>query len=723
MRSPDTVNSPTPRALHHRDISRLVALLNADRPAEAEAATRDALREFPDAGMLWKVLSVALLRQNRDALAALRKAAELLPDDPEAQDNLASALLDHGLWSEALAGFARVLQARPNDVEALVGSGDALQKLGRAEASIQYYRHALRVAPKHPGAHNNLGNAFLALGRHADAAGYYRLALDIRPRDPVILCNLASAQSRLKFKDEALASIRAALALDPDLVVGHNTLGMILASFGDREGAIASFRQALILDSHDVDTLNNLANTLREIGHRRDALTLFARAVKCNPMRADSHCNLGMTLFELRQIHDAIEAFRQALALDPSYAPAHLNLALALRQQRLPAEAEASCQAALAAKPDYVDALAFLGELKADRGRFTEAQQLVQQALAIDPNFAPAVASVATHRKMTAADSEWARHADGLLQKTLPLQHEIGLRYALGKYFDDIGDYSKAFGQFSRANELGKLLSGPYEAAKLAGHVDRIISMFDAEFLGRPWRTDGMPAPIFIVGMPRSGTSLAEQILASHPAVFGAGEVSFWDAAYRRVRAAHDAGHDANLIARLTGEYRAKFARHSAETPRIVDKLPANFFYLGLIHACFPNARFIHMQRHPADTCLSIYFQHFFNIGPYANDLGSLADYYRQYLRIMDHWRARLPPAALLDVPYEQLVGDQQSWTRRMLEFLGLPWDPRCLEFDSTERVVITASKWQVRQKIHSSSAGRHKNYEQFLGPLKDLIA
>jgi tetratricopeptide (TPR) repeat protein len=710
--------------LSDREISGLVTLLNAGRLVDAEYATRRAIGAFPNAGMLWKILSVILLRQNTEALPALRRAAELLPDDAEAQLNLGSVLHDRGLWSDALATMTRALELQPNDVEALVAAADALQGLGRMQDSIQHYRHALRLNPQHKRARNNLGNAFLALGQYADAVGYYRLALEINPRDPIVLCNLARAQSRLKFTDEALANVRAALALDPNLGSAHNTLGMILASHGDREAAMASFRQALILDSTDIEALNSLANILREIGYRRDAVTLFARAVKCDPMRAESHCNLGVTLFELRRIEDAASAFRQALALSPTYAPAHLNLALALRQQRRPAEAEASCQAALTANPNYVDALSFLGELKADRGRFVEAQQLFEQATKLDPDYAPAVASAATHRKMTPADSSWARHADQLLQKPLPLQHEIGLRYALGKYFDDISDYAAAFPQISRANELGKRLSRPYDAAGLANHVNKIMSIFDAEFLARPGQMDGKSAPIFIVGMPRSGTSLAEQILASHREVFGAGEVTFWDAAYRGVRDAHAAGQDvANLTSRFAADYRSQLARLSAGAPRIVDKLPANFFYLGLIYSAFPDARFIHMQRHPIDTCLSIYFQHFFNIGPYANGLDSLADYYRQYERIMGYWRKRLPKDTLLDLPYEQLVGDQLGSTQRMLEFLDLPWDPRCLEFETTDRVVITASKWQVRQKIHSSSAGRHKNYEQFLGPLKNLIA
>ena len=704
------------------EIGGLVALLNAGRLAEAESQTRLALRAFPETGMLWKILSVTLLRQKRDALPALRRAAELLPDDREAQGNLGSALHDRGLWAEALASMTRLLDAWPDDVEARIIAADALQNLGRLEEAIRHYHHVLRLDPKNQRARNNLGNSYLALGQHADAVGYYRLALEINPRDPIVLCNLARAQSRLQFKEEALASVRAALALDPNLVVAHNTLGMILASQGEREAAIASFRHALILDSGNVEALNALANLLREVGYRRDAVTLFARAVQCDPTRAESHSNLGMALFEARQIDDAVSAFRQALALNPAYAPAHLNLSLALRQLRRPTEAEASCQAALAAKPDYVDALAFLGELKADRGQFSEAQALFQQAIGLDPGYAPAVASTATHRKMSSADSDWARHADSLLQKPLPLQHEIGLRYAFGKYLDDIGDYAAAFRQVAQANELGKRLSRPYDAAKLAGTVDRITSIFDAGHLAHPWQANGKSAPILIIGMPRSGTSLAEQILASHPQTFGAGEVVFWNTAFEQVLKALEAGADPSSGFRQAAkDYLAQLASISGDAPRVVDKLPANFLYAGLIHQVLPQARIIHMRRHPLDTCLSIYFQNFFNIGPYANDLANLAHYYRQYLRITGVWRRTLPASAYLEVPYEALTEDQEGWTRRMLEFAELPWDPRCLDFHRTERVVITASKWQVRQKLSRASVGRWRNYEEFLGPLLGL--
>jgi tetratricopeptide (TPR) repeat protein len=428
-------------------------------------------------------------------------------------------------------------------------------------------------------------------------------------------------------------------------------------------------------------------------------------------------------LFELRRVDQATASYRQALVLQPDYAPAHLSLGLALRQQRRPADAESACRAALDIDPNYVEALSFLGELLADRGRFAEAEELFQRAITINPDFSSGYASIATHRKMTSADTAWLKGAEALLEKRRPLGHEIGLRYALGKYFDDVRQYDEAFNHYRQANELTRRYGSKYDGTKLEQRVDRIIRKFDATFM-RPNQDQGSASelPVFIVGMPRSGTSLAEQILASHPAVFGAGEVIFWNAAYDAYRDAElDGKTDAALIPDMAADYINRLTAMSGPALRVVDKMPANFLYAGLIHAAFPKARIIHMQRHPIDTCLSIYFQNFFNIGPYANDFDNLAHYYRQYLRITDHWRAVLPATTWLEVPYEALIDDQEGWTRRMLDFIGLPWDPKCLDFHQTDRVVITASKWQVRQKISKSSAGRWRNYEKFVGPLRRL--
>jgi tetratricopeptide (TPR) repeat protein len=710
--------------LSSHQIGALVALVNQGRLSEAEIQARSSLTSHPNAGILWKILSVALVRQGKDALQALRRAAELNPHDAEALRNLGAALHDQGQWAAALDSLRQALAIEPDDADALVDAADALRGLGRAREAVPLYQRALLRSPQQLEAQNNLGNAFLELGQYADAVGCYQLALGLKPQDAQILCNLSNALRQLGRLDEAAATSRRAIALDPGLSIAHNNLGLALAALGRRAEAVASYRQALQLNPAYVEALNNLGNVLRDLGERRSAVPLYAQAIELDPGRAESHCNLGNVLFELRQIDEAVASYRQALALQPDYAPAHLSLAFALRQQRRPADAEVSCQAALATNPNYVEALSFLGELRADRGQFGEAEKLFQRAIEINPDFSFAFTSIVTHRKMTSDDSSWLQGAEALAAKQLPLGHEISLRYALGKYFDDLGQYDNAFSNYRQANELTKRYGSSYDRAKLTQRVDRIISTFDAASLRQCYSgASASDLPVFIIGMPRSGTSLTEQILASHPAVFGGGEVTFWNAAYDDYRDAELEGRaGGDLIAGMARDYLEHLASLSGGVPRVVDKMPANFMYAGLIHAVFPQARIIHMLRHPLDTCLSIYFQNFFNIGPYANDLDDLAHYYREYLRITRHWRAVLPATTLLEVPYEALIGDQEAWSRRMLDFIGLPWDPRCLDFHRTERVVITASKWQVRQRLTSASAGRWRHYEKYVAPLRHLL-
>jgi tetratricopeptide (TPR) repeat protein len=720
----EPVALPSQELLNPAEIGALVALVDQDRLSEAEQGARSLLTMHPNVGMLWKILSVALLRQGKDALPALRKTTELMPHDAEAHRNLGAALHDQGQWALELESLRRALALAPHDVDVLVDAADAMKALGRAREAVPLYQRALQNNPQLIEAQNNLGNAFLELAQFADAAACYRCALQIKPDDAQILCNLGNAERQLGNLDEAVAVSRRAVALDPTLSVAHNNLGLILATLGQREEAVASYQQALTLNPGYVEALNNLGNVLRDIGLRREAVPLYRRAIELDPGRVDSHWNLGTVLFELRRTNEAAASYAEALALKPDYAPAHLSLGLALRQQRRPADAEMSCQAALAIDPNYAEALSFLGELRADRGRFSEAEELFQRAITINPDFSFAYASIATNRKMTRDDTVWLQGAEALLAKRLPLAQESGLRYSLGKYFDDVRQYDQAFNHYRRANELTKRYGSHYDSAKLTQRVDLIIRSFDPAFMHRyAAQASTSELPIFIVGMPRSGTSLAEQILASHPVVFGAGEVIFWDAAYRAYQDGEREGKvDANLISGMANDYLGRLTAASGGALRVVDKMPANFLYAGLIHAAFPKARIIHMQRHPIDTCLSIYFQNFFNVGPYAHDLDDLAHYYGEYIRITNHWRALLPGATLLEIPYEALIEDQEGWTRRMLDFIGLPWDAKCLEFHQTERVVITASKWQVRQKINSTSAGRWRNYGKFVGPLQRLM-
>jgi tetratricopeptide (TPR) repeat protein len=716
--------APPRAATTPHEIGALVALIEQRRLSEAEHRARALLKAHPTEGMLWKILSVSLVRQGKDALAALRRTAELLPQDAEAHGNLGAALHDRRRWDEALVSLRRALEIRPRDAQALIDAADALRGLGRARESVALYQRALQIEPRSPEGQNNLGNAFLELGQPADAVACYRLALEIKPDDAQVHCNLGNALRQLGQLQEAIGCSRRAIALDPGLSVAHNNLGLILAALGQRAEAVASYRQALLLDAGYVEALNNLGNVLRDLGERSEALLLYRRAIDLEPQRADSHFNLGNVLYELRRLEAAVACFRRALALQPDHSLAHSSLGAALRMQGRAAEAEASCQAALTGDPKNVEALALLGELRADRGEFAQAQELFLRALAIDPGWPSVFCSIAAHRKMTNADGAWLEGAQALLAKPLPLAHEINLRYALGKYFDDLGQYDDAFSRYRQANELSKRNTAAYDREKLTQRVDRVIGTFDAAFLRVP-RVGASAAelPVFIIGMPRSGTSLTEQILASHREVFGAGELRFWDGAFTTLeRVGPGIEARSRVIADLAQDYLERVAALGGARARVVDKMPANFLYAGLIHAALPRARIIHMQRHPIDTCVSIYFQNFFNLSPYANDLDNLAHYYREYVRVTDHWRAVLPATTLLEVPYEALLGDQEGWTRRMLDFIGLPWDPRCMEFHQTQRVVLTASKWQVRQRLTTASVGRWRNYEKYVAPLRPLL-
>jgi tetratricopeptide (TPR) repeat protein len=706
------------------DLAALAALLRQRRFAELETWAGRLLEREPDSGVLWKFLGVALAQQGRSALPALRRAAELLPEDAEAQRNLGAVLKEQGRLEEALAHLERVLAIEPYDVPVLVVAADCLCALGRPREAVPLYERALERNPRLLEAHNNLGNALQELGDCARAVGCYRQALALNPGDAEAHANLGNALRQLGHLEEAHRSAQRATALAPASSVAHNNLGLTLAALARPEEAIASFRRAVGLNPRFVQAHANLGNALSDASDYRGAREAYQRAIELDAQRADAHLHLGRALYELGELAESTASYRRALALEPANVEAQLGLATALRLAGPASEAEAACRAILDAHPEHVGALSLLGDLYTDRGDFDKAEELFQRALALDGGSPAVLSSIAAHRRMTGEDGAWLERAEQALAKPLPLAHEIGLRYALGKYYDDLARYPEAFAAYSRANELSKRHGSDYDRAGLEQRVAEIMRSFDRAFLREAHLgASDSELPVFVVGMPRSGTTLTEQILASHSQAFGAGEVNFWDrAAELFSRAGSGAPARRSALTDLARDYLARVSERSGGVRRVIDKMPANFLHAGLIHVALPHARILHMQRHPLDTCLSLYFQNFGDRHPHARDLDSLAHYYGQYVRITDHWRAVLPESTLLEVPYEALVADQEHWTRRMLEFIGLSWDPRCLDFHRTERVVITASRAQVRQKINARSIGRWRNYEPYLAPLKPLL-
>ena len=709
-------------------------------------------RPLPDAAR-----ARALLRQSqgKDALAALESARRSLPGDAQVHYLLGQALEDHGLLERAAESFGRATALCPEFADAHNDLGEVLLRLGRTDAAIASCQRALALRPHFAAALGNLANAERARGALAAAIAGYRRVIALEPGLAEAHRNLGSALLEAGDREAAIVSLQRAIELRPEFAravtqlaraltaagrgaeaVPHyerllardprietlDEYAALLAGLGRYEASASCYRDLLERTPRDARLHANLGHVLHCLGDFRAAIAHCRRAIELEPRLPESHLHLGNSLLALNALYEADAAYGAGLEIAPDHAALHTAHAMAERALGRLADAEASTRRALALRPDAADTLALLGSLAIDHGRFDEAEDLLRKALAIDPELPEALASLAAVRKMSPADAPWRDAAERVLGRGLPVAHAINLHHALGKYYDDVDDRDAAFQHHRLGNELARGSRSRYDRAEMTQRVTRTLAAFDRNVLAalRPGGL-GSERPVFVVGMPRSGTSLTEQILASHPEVHGGGELLYWIFAADAERAA-TAERRAATIAELGRGYLEGLATQAPDASRVVDKLPVNFRNIGLIHAALPGARFIHLERNSLDTCLSIYFQGFSAAHPYATDFGDLAHYYHEYRRLIAHWRDVLPPQTLLEVRYEDLVDDPEGWSRRMLAHIGLPWDPRCLEFHRTHRPVLTASNWQVRQPISKGSVDRWRRYERFIGPLREAL-
>jgi tetratricopeptide (TPR) repeat protein len=486
--------------------------------------------------------------------------------------------------------------------------------------------------------------------------------------------------------------------------------------------AAALYEEAVKLDSSHAEALNNLGSALSQLGRYDEAEQCFREAMAAKPNFSDPHGNLGVLMRQKSYLSDAEALLRHALKLRPTDVDARINLGLTLVLLGRLRDARACFAKVLKSAPRDFRALFGMAQIAVVEGRFEEAETTYKRIIEINPKMTNARAALALTRKMTNADDEWFKSTEEIATSAIHPLEEANLRFALGKYCDDIGDFARAFRNFKRGNELLKAAATDYDRKVRSHLIDGLIRVYSREAVSKIGAGGSTSVkPVFVVGMPRSGTSLAEQIIASHPAAYGLGELDFWNSPTLREAGITQGILSETVRLKVAEEYLRILERFSKSASRIINKAPVNSDFLGLIYSVFPNARVIYMQRDPIDTCLSCYFQHFLTGINFAFDLSDLVHYYREHQRIMAHWRAVLPPGFVLDVPYEELVADQETWSRKMLDFIGLEWDARVLEFHTNKRQVTTASAWQVRQKVYKSSVARWHNYEKFIGPLKSL--
>ena len=463
-----------------------------------------------------------------------------------------------------------------------------------------------------------------------------------------------------------------------------------------------------------VDAALQRGLALEKAGRTGEAIGAY---VAISAGSAEANSRLGHLRLAAGHKPEAIAAFRAARTL--SDAPdRRMDLVRALMLEDRDAEAEAELREVLLRTPDSHDALWGLGRLLLQAGRFAEAEARLERAASLNPRNAGAWYDLVRTRRMTDADRPLIARMQAALGHIASADERAKLHFSLGKVFDDLGDPAQAMRHFTRANaEKATIVRLDRDA--LECNVSRLIETYTPQFIARH-RARGHPSakPVFVVGMPRSGTSLVEQILSSHPEVAGGGERPFW--ADRDPVAGR--GAPIGLMQGATAQAcLAELDAIATDRSRVVDKNPYNFFAAGLVHLVFPNAVIFHCRRAGIDSCLSIFSNSFAPRTQFSTAPDDLVFYYRQYERLPDHWREVLPSDRWIDVDYRALVEDPEPLVRRMVAALGLAWDPACLEPESNDRPVRTLSLWQVRQPINAHGLDRWRRYEPWLGPLKAL--
>ncbi len=706
-----------------------------------------------------------MAKKSRQAAAApniLTPPPQLSVEQALAQ---AGQQVDAGQLQSAERILRQILQRQPRNAFALHLLGIIAHHAGRAELAVELIGKAIEILPTNAQFHTNRGEMCRILKRLDEAIHHGEQAVRLDPAHATAHSNLGIAYYDKKDYERAAACQHKALELSPSLVQALNNLGSIQRDLKDKEGAITYYRKVLEIAPDYLEAMNNMGAVLTELQKPEEAVVELLKVIRARPQYHDAHCNIGNAFLALEEFDKALAAFNQTLALSPDNTGAIMGLARVYKERERLDEARATADRALLLAPEkaeahclsgdiytkveeyelaeaaYRKALALdekllsaylgLGQLQLELGQIDASQASFQKAMEIDPNEISPHVSLAHARKIKPGDPSLERleteaeHID-----TMPSSKAMSLHFALGKSYDDLKEYDKAFPHFAEGCRL-KRARIQYSADNHDSACKNIRDFFSKETIDQ-LRGGGDPSdvPIFVLGMPRSGTTLTETIIASHPDVYGAGELhDLLAIANQPIAGVRSEGYPLSMrgvtrddLARAGARYVAGLRERCATAKHITDKMPANYLAVGLIHLMLPNAKIIHIKRNAADICLSCFTKLFNNSQYHTYDLAELGRYYVNYAKLMEHWRNVLPQGAFYEVQYEELVADKEAQTRRLIEYCGLEWNDACLESHKTERSIKTASITQVRQPVYTSSVERWRPYEKHLQPLFEAL-
>jgi tetratricopeptide (TPR) repeat protein len=662
----------------------------AGQPAEAEKIYLGILKQEPEQADALSLLgSLALQRGDFDgAIDLIRRATVSRPEFADAHKSLGVLLARKGRLDEALSSYRRAIELRPKDARAHFGIGDILIKTDHLDDAIAAYAKAVESAPDFGDAYDKLAAALDRKGNSADAAIARRRAEMLKPAFLERLKTLGKTVWEKNQKDKVIEAYLTEIGIKPG---SPGNISAEKSSDYEIGGRIADRMQS---DGVAVHAL--MASVLAESDRLGEAEAAYALAAVFAPNAATTHQALGKILMQKGDAEGAVRSFQSALAIDPN----------------------------------LVSSLNYLGVALKKMGKFEEAAACFSRMVEMRPDLAIGYSHLASIGKIDVDKADTRQLLEMLAQPRLSIENRVALEFALGRAFDKARRYDEAFSHFQTANSIHKQRRASagevYNPATIDKETEAIIEVFTPQFFKEhaDWGV-ASELPVFIVGMPRSGTTLVQQIAASHPKIHGAGELrDIFDIANglgRGDSATDTLGLNPDEIREAANTHLRRLQAMNANAVRVIDKMPDNINRLGLIKLLFPTCRVILCRRDPRDICLSCFFQWFSDGNLFAFDLATCGHQLLSRERLVDHWRRTLP-LRMLEVQYEELVADLEGQSRRLIDFLGLPWDPACLEFHRTESTVLTSSFWQVRQPLYQSSVGKWRHYEKHLGPLMKVL-
>jgi tetratricopeptide (TPR) repeat protein len=630
-------------------------------------------------------------KRARHGLTALRAPRqESKADPPQDGINHIFALYNQGAFEKVLMEGEGLSELYPRSLVLLNLLGAANVELQNFGQAAEYFRRTLKLNSDYAEGHKNLGYALNELGRHGEAIECYTKALQ----------------------------------LDPDSAEAHYNLGVTLHQVSDYEGAIEHYEKAIRLDPGDVEMPNNLGALFEETDRLDEAIACYTKALTLSRNSAVPHYNLGRVFQKLHRKEKAMEHYREAIQIDPDCAEALNNLGVIYQELNRCDEAIACLTESLRINPNSAEAHNNLGNTLQAIARADEAADCYRKALTLRPHYCEAHSNLSGVTKYKAGAPHISQMLELVNHHGLSATDRTHLNFALGKAFDEIGDKARAFSHILEGNRLfGEKLN--YQIADDRRLFDDLKSAFSKNV--PVLNTADLSAeatsqrPIFIVGMPRSGTSLVEQILAAHSQVFGAGELGHLGTSVINTDWS-SSGLNIEIIRKIRGEYLAEISKISAAEPYVTDKMPLNFRWLGFVISALPEARIIHVKRDARAICWSIFKHYWSSAGnQYAYDLRGVAEYYKIYEDLMSFWHGTFPDR-IFDLTYERLTEYQEDETRKLLEFIGIDWEEACLNFHELDRAVRTSSSMQVRQKMYQGSSEEWQKYADQLAPMFEAL-